>query len=153
VLKSEADSTTAADKLHTILEESVDSSRADDKKSTDDSETAIKMQIEQVLTPWFRFFLRYDPLPTLEKVTCPVLALNGEKDLQVPPQENLSAIRSALKAGANPHFSVKELPGLNHLFQTAGTGAITEYATIEETIAPSALREIGDWIQEEVQRN
>ncbi len=153
VLKSEADSTTAADELHTILEESVDSSRADDKKSTDDSETAIKMQIEQVLTPWFRFFLRYDPLPTLEKVTCPVLALNGEKDLQVLPEENLSAVRSALKAGANPHFSVKELPGLNHLFQTAGTGAITEYATIEETIAPSALREIGDWIQEEVQRN
>jgi fermentation-respiration switch protein FrsA (DUF1100 family) len=75
-----------------------------------------------------------------------VLALNGEKDLQVPPAQNLSAIRKALDAAGNKHYEADELPGLNHLFQTAKTGSPSEYAEIEETIAPSVLAKIGDWI-------
>jgi fermentation-respiration switch protein FrsA (DUF1100 family) len=75
-----------------------------------------------------------------------VLAINGERDLQVSPRENLGAIETALRAGSCRDFTVKELPRLNHLFQTCETGAISEYARIEETIAPLALEEMTQWI-------
>jgi pimeloyl-ACP methyl ester carboxylesterase len=103
-------------------------------------------QIKQTTSPWFRYFLSYDPAVALTKVKCPVLAIGGSKDLQVPPKQNLPAIRKALEAGGNKDFEVDELPGLNHLFQTAGTGAPSEYAGIEETIAPAALEKISSWI-------
>ena len=96
---------------------------------------------------------RYDPRPTLQKVKCPVLAINGEKDLQVPPKENLAAIEQALKAGGNSDFTLKELPDLNHLFQHAETGSLTEYSKIEETFAPEALQIIGDWIKSRIGTN
>ncbi len=113
----------------------------------DDQKKAIDARVKAVNTPWFRFFLTYDPYPTLAKVKCPVLALLGEKDLQVPPRENLAAIEKALKEGRNANFKVMELPGLNHLFQTCETGAVSEYATIEETISPNVLEILGDWIE------
>ena len=83
----------------------------------------------------------------LEQVKCPVLALNGEKDLQVPPKENLTVIENALKKGGNKQVTAKELPGLNHMFQTSKTGLPTEYATIQETFSPIVLNEIFIWIQ------
>jgi fermentation-respiration switch protein FrsA (DUF1100 family) len=95
---------------------------------------------------WFKYFLAYDPGPTLAKVKCPVLALNGEKDLQVPPRENLAEIEKALKAGGNADVTVKELPGLNHLFQTCKTGLPGEYGKIEETFTPAALDAISEWL-------
>jgi pimeloyl-ACP methyl ester carboxylesterase len=95
-------------------------------------------------SPWFRYFYDYDPAPTLAKLRCPVLALNGSKDLQVPPAQNLPPIRAAL--AHNPDAEVDELPGLNHLFQTADTGALGEYARIEETMAPSVLEKVTAWI-------
>jgi fermentation-respiration switch protein FrsA (DUF1100 family) len=97
-------------------------------------------------TPWFRYFLAYDPATSLRKVKCPVLAINGSKDLQVPPEVDLAAIRKALEAAGNKHFVADEMEGLNHLFQTAKTGAPSEYAEIEETIAPVALEKIGSWL-------
>ena len=97
-------------------------------------------------SPWFRFFLSFDPRPTLAKVQCPVLALNGEKDLQVPPKENLEEIAKAIKKGGNTRVTTQQLPGLNHLFQTCKTGSVAEYSQIEETIAPAALKVIGDWV-------
>jgi pimeloyl-ACP methyl ester carboxylesterase len=93
---------------------------------------------------WFRFFYDYDPAPTLAKVRCPVLALIGSKDLQVPPDQNLPPIRAAL--AHNPGAEVEELPSLNHLFQTAKTGSPGEYGQIEETMAPLALETITAWI-------
>lgn len=96
--------------------------------------------------PWLRYFVLYDPAPALRKVTCPVLALDGEKDLQVPPKQNLSAIRKALEAAGNKNFETDELPGLNHLFQTAQTGQGKEYGEIEETISPAVLEKISGWI-------
>jgi uncharacterized protein len=102
--------------------------------------------LHMMLSPWFRFFLTYDPRPALRKVTCPVLAINGEKDLQVPPKENLAAIEEALKEGGNRDYTVKELPKLNHLFQSSQTGSPAEYGQIEETFSPAALQVIGDWI-------
>jgi fermentation-respiration switch protein FrsA (DUF1100 family) len=80
------------------------------------------------------------------KVRVPVLAINGEKDLQVPAKEDLEAIERALKDGGNRDYKIVLLPGLNHLFQTTTTGAVSEYSEIEETIAPVALQTIGDWI-------
>jgi pimeloyl-ACP methyl ester carboxylesterase len=109
-------------------------------------EEFIKNQVAQVTNPWIIFFLKYDPAPTLEKVKCPVLALNGEKDLQVPPKENLSAIEAALKKGKNNNVTIKELPGLNHLFQECKTGAPDEYVKIEQTMSPTALEEINRWM-------
>jgi pimeloyl-ACP methyl ester carboxylesterase len=114
------------------------------------SEDSINAQIKMVLSPWFRDFLTYDPKEVLRKVKCPVLALNGEKDLQVPPKENLAVIKEALQSGGNTNFEVIEIPNLNHLFQTANTGALTEYAQIEETISPKALEIIGDWLKKQI---
>jgi hypothetical protein len=109
-------------------------------------EAQINASIKTVTTPWFRDFLTYDPATALRKVACPVLVLNGEKDLQVPPAQNLPAIRKALEDAGNKHFEVDELPGLNHLFQTAKTGAPSEYEEIEETISPVVLDKIASWI-------
>ena len=106
----------------------------------------IEVQIKSVISPWFRFFLTHDPVPGLAALKCPVLAINGEKDLQVLPRLNLQAIEAALKQGNNPEYSVREMPGLNHLFQTAETGLMNEYPLIEETFSPDVLKIMSDWI-------
>lgn len=108
--------------------------------------TALKAQVRLLMSPWFLFFLDHDPVPALKKTGCPVLALTGEKDLQVAPKENLAAIQKALQEGGNKDFQIHELAGLNHLFQHAPTGSPTEYGGIEETMAPEALNAISDWI-------
>ncbi len=110
------------------------------------TDAQLNLQLKQLQSPWFRYFLEYDPAAALRKVKCPVLALIGEKDRQVPPGQNLPAIRKALEAGGNQRFEVDELPGLNHLFQTARTGSPTEYSEIEETMSPVALERISGWI-------
>jgi len=109
-------------------------------------------QVQAMRDPWMRFFLSYDPRPALRSVRCPVLALNGSKDVQVPPGQNLPEIERALKAGGNRDVTVRELPGLNHLFQTCTTGAPTEYAAIDETFAPAALESLTTWITAHVRR-
>lgn len=106
-------------------------------------------RVAMLASPWFRYFLTYDPRPTLAKVQCPVLAINGEKDLQVPCKENLEAIEKALRSGGNTRVTIKELPGLNHLFQPCTTGAPSEYGSIETTFDPAALKVVGEWILEQ----
>lgn len=106
----------------------------------------IGLQMQQLTSAWFRYFLTYDPATALRKVTCPVLVLNGSLDKQVLPSQNLPAIRKALEEAANQHVEIDELPGLNHLFQTAKTGAPTEYGQIEETMSPLALEKVTTWI-------
>lgn len=107
---------------------------------------------EALLSPWFRRFLALDPRTYLEKVRCPVLAIVGEKDLQVPPAENLQGIERALERGANPHATVRQLAGINHNLQTARTGKLSEYFLIEETVAPSVLELMSTWMND-VTRN
>lgn len=148
VVKEEQNDTIARKKLKKILKSETENKSEEEKQHSNFSEANLEPQIQGLLSPWMRFFLTYDPIPTLMKVKCPVLAINGEKDLQVPPEENLLAIENALKAGSNENYTVKELPGLNHLFQTAQTGSPTEYSKIEETISPDALELIGNWISE-----
>jgi pimeloyl-ACP methyl ester carboxylesterase len=117
-----------------------------EKMTGDVPEAQMGGVIRTLTSPWFRYFLTYDPAIALRKVTCPVLAINGEKDTQVPPAQNLPAIRKALEQAGNKHFEVDELPGLNHLLQTARTGSPAEYAQIEETISPVALDKMAGWI-------
>jgi pimeloyl-ACP methyl ester carboxylesterase len=143
IAKSASDTAAAAAERRLLLKQAAQSVPSD---SLSASNQAVDQQIKALLTPWFRYFLSYDPRPALTKLKQPVLALVGGKDVQVAPKENLAAIEAALKAGGNKDFEVKELPGLNHLFQTANTGSVGEYTKIEETIAPSALKVIGDWI-------
>src|SRR6185503_9209728 len=93
---------------------------------------------------WTRYLFRHDPAPNLRKIRVPVLAMTGTLDLQIPADENLPAIRAALIN--SPDVTVEELPGLNHMFQTAKTGAPGEYADIQETFAPAALDVMTDWL-------
>ncbi len=143
VLKEEKDTAAIHDKLQKILEEQLKETPAEQREA---ASRGIAMEVRRMSSPWFRYFLMYDPAPTLAKVKCPVLALNGEKDLQVSPSQNLPVIRKAL--AGNPKASVRELPGLNHLFQHAKTGLMNEYVESEETISPEVLAMIGDWIHE-----
>ncbi len=148
VIKSKQDDRVKEEKLIQVLTEYWNELSPEEKDKIGDPEAYFKAQLESLLSPWLSFFLIYDPKPTLSQVQCPVLAINGELDLQVPPKENLGAIEEALRKGGNKNYCIKELPGLNHLFQTAQSGSPSEYAKIEETISPLALEVIGDWILE-----
>lgn len=106
----------------------------------------LQAQVRTMASPWFRDILDYDPLPALRKTLCPLLALNGQKDLQVPPKENLYKIKKTLEDAGNKDVQASELPGLNHLFQHAPTGSPAEYGGIEETMAPEALAAVSDWV-------
>jgi len=113
---------------------------------------ALEPQYAAMTSPFYRHLLTDRPATTLAKVHCPVLALGGSKDVQVPATLNLAATAAALKTAGNRDVTTKELPGLNHLFQTANTGSPTEYATVEETFAPSALQVIGAWITQHTRK-
>ncbi|MDN5211170.1 alpha/beta fold hydrolase [Fulvivirgaceae bacterium BMA12] len=118
-------------------------------KSIGGREAKIKENLSIYNNKWMRTFLRFNPADYLVQVKCPVLALNGTLDLQVPYDENLEAIKNALEAGGNKHYKVIPMEGLNHLFQHAKKGLPKEYGNITETFAPEALTIIGDWIREQ----
>jgi pimeloyl-ACP methyl ester carboxylesterase len=150
VIKTETDPSRAEARLKAIAEELKASLSEDDRKAAGDLDDLLEAQFKFALSPWFKYFLNYDPRPAMKLVRCPVLALIGEHDLQVPPNENLAEIRKALTQGGNTHVAVRQLRGLNHLLQTSDTGLPSEYVKNEETIAPTALKEIGDWIVQTV---
>jgi hypothetical protein len=146
VLKQEKDNAVAEKKIRKLMEEAEAKLTEEESKWQKSLGPSREASVEIALSPWFRHFIAHDPRPVLMKVKCPVLAINGEKDVQVPPGENLGAIDKALKVGGNKDYTIRELKGLNHLFQTAKTGALGEYGMIEETISPTALKLIADWI-------
>jgi len=100
--------------------------------------------IRSYTKPWYRYFMTYDPADYFTDKTLPILALNGELDVQVTAKENLTGLREILK-GHND-ATIKLLPGLNHMFQQAGTGSINEYRQIEQTISPEVLSLVSTWI-------
>lgn len=115
----------------------------------DNSDEGLKASEEAAATfasPWMRFFLNHDPTPVLARVKCPVLAVNGSLDLQVLPDQNMPLIEKSLKEGGNTRFETKVFPGLNHLFQHAKTGQLSEYGQIEETMAPEVMELVASWI-------
>lgn len=145
VLRAEQDAAVREKKLRDVMQTFAENELSADEKKTFTADR-LNAEVNRLSSVWIRFFTIYDPRPTLRKVRVPVLAINGERDLQVPAKDNLREIEKALKAGGNKDVTVIELPKLNHLFQTSTTGALEEYARIEETIAPQALKTIGDWI-------
>lgn len=106
----------------------------------------ISGELQSMTSPWYLHFMRYDPAKDLEKVKCPVLALNGGKDIQVDAAMNLTAIREKTAGNGNRNVTVKTYPNLNHLFQTCKKGTLAEYGQLEETISPEVLKDITDWI-------
>ena len=147
VLKTEADPGRAGEAIATIIRAGLDNANAQGGATDNPAlDQAVAAQVQQVNNPWFRYFLTYEPAPMLERVTVPVLAINGEKDLQVPHEENLREIEAALRRGGNTRYEMHALPGLNHLFQHAQTGAPGEYQSIEETWSVEAMELIADWI-------
>lgn len=111
-------------------------------------EKLVDAKLPETANPWVVSLFKSDAPATWRKVKCPVLAINGDKDLQVPADANLAGIAAALKAGGNRDVTTKKLPGLNHLFQHAATGQIEEYGTIEETFDPATLDLIAAWVVE-----
>jgi pimeloyl-ACP methyl ester carboxylesterase len=109
-------------------------------------------QMGTFLSPWYRYFIAYDPTQVFKNVHCPVLAFNGALDHQVICQPDLDGIASALKAGGNKDVTVHSMPGLNHLFQHAKTGLVNEYAEIPETFSPEVLEIMTQWITKETQK-
>lgn len=146
ILKTEPNDKLAEQKIRESLEKQKSSLNDELKREFSAVETNLKAQISMYLTQWFRYFIAFNPRPVLEKVQVPVLAINGENDLQVASKENLSLIEAGLKAGGNKNVTVISFPKLNHLFQTSEKGTLAEYGKIEETIAPAALETIANWI-------
>lgn len=140
VLASKADGAALTSELAAVLREN---------SPQFDEVTALR-SVAVLTTPSIRYFLALDPVPALTRTRCPVLALNGDKDTQVRASTNLPAIEAALKAGGNQDVTIRTMPGLNHLFQTAVTGAANEYATIQENFSPDALKVMGDWLEAHV---
>ena len=129
-------------RLAAVLDPFVASLSESERAAFTSERSPLEAQFREMLSPWFTFFLEHDPRPVLRQVRVPVLVLNGARDLQVLPGQNVAEIVGALRSGGNRRVVSRILPGLNHLFQTCRTGAPTEYGEIEETFAPKALREM-----------
>lgn len=112
----------------------------------------VDMQMNSMVNtysmPWFRSFLGYEPKKYLAKVMVPILAINGSLDLQVASQSNLEGLRSILKDAQHSDYSIVEINGLNHLFQTTKTGSIAEYGKLTETFSPKVLVVINEWLNQ-----
>ena len=134
--------------LRQVAKEQMAASPETAQLSGEELEAALSAAVETNLSPWFRFFIRYDPQPALGGLAVPTLALFGGKDTQVDADQNQSAMEAAFAGSGNRDITVRRFPEKNHLFQTAGTGSPNEYAQIEETMAPEVLDLIGSWIAE-----
>ncbi len=138
VVREDTDTVTTEKKirgLHATL-------TADEKEKLGWSDRELDREIADQCRRHWRCDVRHDPRATLMKVRCPVLALNGEKDVQVPAKENLAIIEEALNAGGNPRSAVRELPGLNHAFRTEPHAPGSD----DETMSPVVLQTVSDWI-------
>jgi len=134
----------------------IDSLPPDQRAAIADIDAAVDAQVngqlDAVRSPWFKYFLDYDPTTALEQVQIPVLALFGELDLQVPPSVNLEPLERALVRGGNDDITIHTFPKANHLFLTAVTGSPNEYPTMEKVFVPGFLEMMTEWIRERVSR-
>jgi len=151
---NENDPATAAKKItdvFTVWQNKTDSATVKITTGVTDSTSLYQFAasiIKQVQQPWYSYFIRFNPKNYLSNVRCAVLALNGDKDVQVAAAPNLEAIRSIMTQKMVRTFKVQSLPGLNHLFQHCKTCTPQEYAQLEETFSPEALQLISNWIKE-----
>lgn len=110
----------------------------------------MEAQLNTMTSPWYLHFMRYDPTDDLRKTKCPVMAINGDKDIQVDAEMNLAAIDYQVKSNGNKQVTTKAYPGLNHLFQHCKTCTVAEYGQLEETISPEVLKDLTTWILDTV---
>ena len=143
ILRAESKPEEAEKKLAAVAREALAQMPEDQRKLV---QPGLEAQVKSANSPWFRYFLTYDPGPALRKLPCPVLAMNGELDVQVSARQNLPVIAKALEEAGNRDYEIVKLPKLNHLFQTATTGSPSEYAAISETFSPLALDILAQWI-------
>jgi len=134
-------------KLDTALTEVFRKSAGNELTETAVSER-VKSTSKQLIDPWFRYFISFDPQAYLQKVKCPVLAINGTLDMQVSYISNLAGIRASLLKAGNKNFEIVPIKNLNHLLQLAKTGSVAEYGQIEETVNPQALGKVSAWIEQ-----
>lgn len=133
-------------RLKILLTETIKKLPKNQLPPEDKIEELVDNQIKQISSPWFMYFLKWNPNAYWSKLKIPVLALNGSLDLQVTPKENLAGIKSNLEKAKNEDFEILEMPGLNHLFQEAKTGTVEEYSQLEQTISPTVLDKMSSWI-------
>ncbi|UCG59515.1 MAG: alpha/beta hydrolase, partial [Phycisphaerales bacterium] len=124
------------------------------KKETKEDDEAANAHVDCVfslyISPWFRFFIDYDPRLALEQVKCPALFLFGELDMQVPLEVNRTAIQDVLKQSGNNDYTLKTIPKANHMFQSANTGSPSEYVNLEKQFAPGFLELMSQWVLKRV---
>jgi pimeloyl-ACP methyl ester carboxylesterase len=117
--------------------------------TTENQRIYASQRVKALTATWYKYFAAFDPTPYLQKLSCDVLALNGSKDVQVLATSNLQGIRSALKKSRSKKYKVEEIAGLNHLFQDCKKCSVKEYGELEETLSPTALQMISDWLEGE----
>ncbi len=139
--------------MMTLLAKLLKNSRYFERLSATERSEVARRRVRQLLEPWFRFYLTYDPREALRTIPCPILVMCGSLDSEVVPAQNLPEIAKALASAPTTDWSMVKLPGLNHLFQTAKKGTPSEYGSIQETFAPQALEIIADWIARRVAPN
>jgi pimeloyl-ACP methyl ester carboxylesterase len=127
-----------------LMEELLKFEDRETRELVGDVDAASKLEV--LRSKGAREFLTFDPGAELRRLRCPVLVLNGDRDIQVPSKGNLPLIEKALRSGKNTNYKIVELPGMNHMFQECQTGRIPEYGRLKQTMSPKALDLIGDWI-------
>ena len=131
----------------TVFFEELFDSQVFSSSTREEKETLVKQSVKICTSKFYRYLVKYEPATALAQIKCPVLALNGEKDLQVPADENLNAIQRILLNAGNRDVTIKKFPNLNHLFQTSKTGSVSEYVQIEETFSQDVLEVMVRWLR------
>ncbi len=148
IIKAEGSLSEVKKNLTAHFQISVDKIPEAERPSKKEIDETIAKEVNAITTPWLRYFISYNPKENLKKVKCPVLVLNGEKDIQVTAKLNTEGIENSLKEGGNKNVEVKIFPGLNHLFQHCKVCTVEEYSQLEETFSPEVLKMMTDWIQQ-----
>jgi fermentation-respiration switch protein FrsA (DUF1100 family) len=148
IVKKETNRDVAKEQIHVVLAKYLSGLTENQKTWVNMHSIVTEEFIERFNSPWGHFYFSYEPFTALRHITIPTLVLNGEIDLVVSPKQNLPFIDEALKEAGNKDYTIIELPKLNHALQTCVIGSWDEYEQIEETIAPSALNIMTDWILE-----
>ena len=149
IMTGKANSKEAAEQIAAAIKKSVDRDTTMDEPARKIAAAAIPVMSTQLSEPWLRWFVAHDPATVLAKVTCPILAINGEKDVQVRAKQNLDAIAAALKRAKHTAHTLVTLKNLNHLFQPCTTGDISEYGQIEETMSAELLELVTNWVKKQ----
>jgi dienelactone hydrolase len=154
LIRKEADEAEIRPLITTMLKNQLASMSQNSEKESKNNKKAVDAHIDCVLSlytsPWFRFFIDYDPKAALEQVKCPVLFVFGELDRQVPMDVNRMVILNVLKQSGNNDYTLKMIPKANHVFQSANTGSPSEYMSLEKKFVPGLLEFVSDWVLKRV---